>query len=204
MLNPILNRLSATPELWNRLRWLVEAGFTGEHLAIARELRPWRGDHRRFLDLGCGTGEFAADFPPHRYVGIDPSLTYLRFAVQRRPGTYLAASGDALPFADQTFDAGLILGVLHHLPDATARAVMREVYRVMRPGATVLVMEDTPPPPGQNPLGYVMHALDRGGYIRHDADYQAMFGDGFDIARNYHLRSGICDYAVYVLRRRPS
>lgn len=81
MLNPVLNRLSATPELWNRLRWLVEAGFTGEHLAIARELRPWRGDHRRFLDLGCGTGEFAADFPPHRYVGIDPSLTYLRFAV---------------------------------------------------------------------------------------------------------------------------
>jgi len=113
------------------------------------------------------------------------------------------AGGEALPFADRTFDAGLILGVLHHLPDAKAGAVMQEVYRVMRPGATILVMEDTPPPPGQNPLGHVMHALDRGGYIRHDADYRVMFEQGFDIARNYHLRSGICDYAVYVLRRRP-
>lgn len=203
MFDLLLNRLSTTPELWNRLRWLVEAGFTGEHLAIARELRPWHGDHRRFLDLGCGTGEFAADFPAHRYIGVDPSLTYLRFAVRCRPGSYVATGGEALPFADQTFDAGLILGVLHHLPDATARLVMHEVYRVMRPGATILVMEDTPPPPGQNPLGHLMHALDRGGYIRHDADYQAMFGDGFDVVRRYPLRSGICDYAVYVLRRRP-
>lgn len=144
MFNILLNQLSATPELWNRLRWLVEAGFTGEHLAIARELRPWYGDHRRFLDVGCGTGEFAVNFPPHRYIGVDPSLTYLRFAVRRRPGTYIAAGGEALPFADRTFDAGLILGVLHHLPDAKAGAVMQEVYRVMRPGATILVMEDTP------------------------------------------------------------
>ncbi|ACL25116.1 class I SAM-dependent methyltransferase [Chloroflexus aggregans] len=204
MLNPVLDRLSTTPTLWNRLRWLVEAGFTGEHLAIARELRPWRGDQRWFLDLGCGTGEFAGDFPARRYVGIDPSLTYLRFAVQHRPGHYLAANGVALPFADQTFDAGLILGVLHHLPDATARTVIHEVYRVMRPGATILVMEDTPPPANENPLGHLMHALDRGGYIRFEADYQAIFGDGFDIVRNYHLRSGICDYAVFVLRRRPS
>ncbi len=203
MLNPIFDRLSNAPELWNRLRWLAEAGFTGEHLAIARELRPWHGDQRRFLDIGCGTGEFAVDFPAHRYFGIDPSLTYLRYAIRHRPGTYLAASGAALPFTDQTFDAGLILGVLHHLPDHTARSVMAEVQRVMRPGATILVMEDTPPPPDQNPLGHLMHAIDRGGYIRRDADYQAMFGDGFDIVRDYRLRSGICDYAVYVLRRRP-
>jgi SAM-dependent methyltransferase len=204
MTSPIeqtLDRLSAAPRLWNTLRWVVEAGFSGERLAIARELRPWDGDSRRFLDLGCGTGEFAGEFPAARYVGIDPSTGYLRFAAQNRPGSYIASSGEGLALADGSFDAALVCGVLHHLPDALARTAMGELARVLRPGATVLVMEDIPPPDGENPAGHLMHALDRGGYIRSDRDYVDLFGDGFAITRHYCMRSGICDYSVYVLER---
>lgn len=198
-----LDRLSATPRLWNALRWVVEAGFHGERLAIARELRPWHGDTRRFLDLGCGTGEFAGEFPAERYVGIDLSVNYLRWAAQHRSGSFLASSGETLALADRSFDAALVCGVLHHLPDAVAMGAMGELARVLRPGGVALVIEDVPPPAGENPGGQLMHALDRGGYIRGEAEYRAIFGAGFTIERVYLMRSGICDYAVYLLRRNP-
>lgn len=203
VLEDTLDQLSAAPRLWNALRWVVEAGFGGERLAIARELRPWAGDRRRFLDLGCGTGEFAGEFPAGQYVGVDPSTGYLRFAAGNRPGSYLASAGQALALADASFDAALVCGVLHHLPDAIARAAMAELARVLRPGAAVLVMEDIPPPAGQNPAGRLMHAIDRGGHIRSEAEYRAVFGPTLSVERAYTLRSGICDYAVYVLERQP-
>lgn len=196
-----LDRLSAAPRLWNTLRWVVEAGFGGERLAIARELRPWAGDRRRFLDLGCGTGEFAGEFPGGQYVGVDPSTGYLRFAARNRPGSYLASAGEALALATGSFDAALVCGVLHHLPDDVARVAMAELARVLRPGATVLVMEDIPPPDGQNPAGQLMHAIDRGGHIRDEAAYREVFGPQLAVVRAYQIRSGICDYAVYVLER---
>lgn len=200
-LTAALDRLSESPRLWNNLRWLVEAGFVGERLAIARELRPWRGDTRRFLDFGCGTGEFAAEFPADRYVGIDPSTIYLRFAGQQRSGSYVASDGANLALANKSFDAALVLGVLHHLPDVIATAAMRELARVLKPGATALVIEDIPPPNGDNLPGHLMHWLDRGGHIRDEAAYRALFGAAFTLVRTYPMRSGICDYSVYVLQR---
>ncbi len=200
-LTSLLDRLSESPQLWNRLRWIAEAGYTGERLAIARELRPWPGDNRRFLDFGCGTGEFADAFPAERYVGIDLSTIYLRFAALHRPGSYLASSGAALALGDATFDAALVLGVLHHLPDSVAAAAMAELARVLKPGATALVIEDIPPPDGVNLPGHLMHWLDRGGHIRDEAAYRALFGAQFTIERAYPIRSGICDYSVYLLHR---
>lgn len=202
-LEQALDRLSAAPQLWNALRWIAEAGFEGERAVIARELRPWAGDTRRFLDLGCGTGEFAGEFPPERYVGIDLSRSYLQFAARNRSGSYLAAGGEALPFAADSFDAALIVGVLHHLPDAVARAAMTELVRVLSSDATALVIEDIPPPDGENPAGRLMHAIDRGGHIRTEAEYRAIFGAGLMLEQSYTMRSGICDYAVFVLRRLP-
>ncbi|NCC31122.1 MAG: class I SAM-dependent methyltransferase [Chloroflexia bacterium] len=196
-----LDRLSSSPRLWNALRWLAEAGFAGERMAIARELRPWHGDTRRFLDLGCGTGEFAREFPPGHYVGVDPSFAYVQFAAHHRPGAYLTGLGEALPFAEASFDAGLVCGVLHHLPDATARAAMSEMARVLRPNAPLLVIEDVPPPGRSNPAGQMLHTLDRGGYIRTTEAYRAIFGPAFRVEQNYPMRTGICDYAVYLLRR---
>jgi hypothetical protein len=46
-----------------------------------------------------------------------------------------------------------------------------------------------------------MHWLDRGGFIRSDADYRALLAPYFAVQRSSTMRSGICDYAVYVLER---
>jgi ubiquinone/menaquinone biosynthesis C-methylase UbiE len=198
----VLTRISQMPHLWNFLRRIVEDGFRGEKAVIEKELAPWNDQgQRRFLDLGCGTGEFAPCFPSDSYVGLDLSVDYLSFAGHTYRGSFVASSGTALPFDHQTFDAALVLGVLHHIPDSMAHIVIQELHRVLRPGATVLVMEDIPPPDIWNVAGHMMHWLDRGGFIRNEMDYRVFFSQGFDVVRTSTMRSGICDYGVYVLRR---
>lgn len=202
MLQETLDRLSENPRVWNTLRYVVEAGFQGEKQVIARELEPWRDVGRReFLDFGCGTGEFAPCFPAAHYTGVDLAVHYVRHAGRSRPGQFAVTNGAALALQSSRFDAALVLGVFHHLPDEIVREAVAELYRVLKPGATLLVMEDIAPPDAWNIAGHAMHWLDRGGYIRSDADYRALVAPRFAPRREYTMRSGICDYAVYVMER---
>lgn len=196
----MLDQISRQPALWNALRWLAEAGYRGEHAAISRELAPWKQpDQRRFLDFGCGTGAHAHCFPADAYVGVDLSTVYLAYARRTLGRAFLASNGDGIGLRADSFDAGLVIGVIHHLDDGLARATFKELRRVLRGGSTLLVMEDIPPPGLWNLPGHALHWLDRGGYIRDDAAYRALFRDYFEVLRSYPLRSGICDYQAYVL-----
>ncbi len=202
MIQQTLDRVSENPQAWNVLRRIVEAGFRGEKQVIDRELAPWSDvGQRRFLDFGCGTGEFAPCFPPAFYAGVDLAAHYIRYASRTYPGQFAVMSGAALGFADEYFDAALVLGVFHHMPDDLVRATVAELRRILKPGATLLVLEDIPPPDHWNVAGHLMHWLDRGGFIRSDDDYRALLEDGFSTVLTYPTRSGICDYQVYVLRR---
>jgi SAM-dependent methyltransferase len=202
MLEHALDRVSQNPQAWNVLRRIVEDGFRGEKAVIARELEPWRDTgQREFLDFGCGTGEFAPCFPPQHYTGVDLAAYYVQFAGRSYAGRFAVTSGAAIGLAGQCFDAALVVGVFHHMPDALVRTTVAELHRVLRPRATLLVMEDIPPPDWRNLPGHMMHWLDRGGFIRTDAEYRQLLGPHFAMRRNYPIRSGICDYEVYVLER---
>jgi SAM-dependent methyltransferase len=202
MFQKTLDRLSENPQAWNILRRAVENGFRGEKDVIARELAPWcDAGQREFLDFGCGTGEFAPCFPPEHYTGVDLAPHYLRFAGRNYAGSFAVTSGAAIGLASGRFDAALVLGVFHHMPDALVRATVAELHRVMKPGATLLVMEDIPPPDAWNVAGRIMHWLDRGGFIRTATEYRALLEPLFAAQRTYTIRSGICDYEVYVLER---
>jgi SAM-dependent methyltransferase len=202
MIQNVLDRLSENPQIWNALRRIVENNFRGEREVIARELDPWRDVGRRmFLDFGCGTGEFAPCFPAASYAGVDIAAHYVRFARCAYAGLFAVMSGAALGLASARFDAALVIGVFHHMDDDLARATVAELHRALKPGATLLVMEDIPPPDAWNLAGHAMHWLDRGGFIRDDAEYRALLAPHFAVQRSYAMRSGICDYAVYVLER---
>ena len=202
MVDTTLDRLSENPQAWNVLRRFVEADFRGEKAVIERELAPWQQlGTREFLDFGCGTGEFAPLFPPAHYTGVDLAAHYVRWAKHNRPGRYAVTNGAALALQAAVFDAALVVGVFHHLPDAIVRGAVAELQRVLKPGATLLVMEDIAPPDVWNVAGHAMHWLDRGGHIRSDADYRRLMAPHFVPRREYTMRSGICDYAVYVMER---
>ena len=204
MLQQFLTSVSRVPALWNGLRWVAEAGYRRHYAAIDAALMPAGADGRRFLDFGCGTGQFAAHFPPDRYVGIDLTRPYIAYAAEHRPGRFSVMDGSALGLAGARFDGALVLGVFHHLPDELVRGSVEELHRVVKPGGTLLVIEDIPPPTPWNVPGHIMHWLDRGDHIRTDQDYRALFSPHFTVRESYTMRSGICDYGVYVLAHQSS
>jgi len=97
----------------------------------------------RFLDVGCGTGEFISllrdDFEVY---GAEVSQRYLQIARERYALPHLVAGElTTAGFDGDFFDVIQMRGVLQHLPDPLAQ--LREACRVMKPGG-LLVISATP------------------------------------------------------------
>ncbi len=202
MLQQLLDALARQPFMWNLLRNVAEFGFMADYRVIKRELNPFGGNPtRRFLDYGCGTGQFASSFPAERYVGFDVAEHYVAYAKKRYNRDFMVMSGDALGFHNQSFDAVLIMGVFHHLDDAFVRRAASELHRILTADGTILMVEDIPTQNAWNIFGRAMHWLDRGNNIRGIAEYSKLMEPYFRIERSHTMLSGICDLGVYVLRR---
>ncbi|MEU4243680.1 methyltransferase domain-containing protein [Actinoplanes sp. NPDC026619] len=117
-------------------RHLSDDGLAGWRAAITRHLDP--GPGARLLDLGCGTGSWATAFqgwwPDAEILAVEPSAAMRERAVFR---PVLAGDAGHIPLGDASLDAVWLSTVIHHVPDLEAAA--RELRRVLKPGAPVLI-----------------------------------------------------------------
>lgn len=94
----------------------------------------------RILDCGCGTGYNLAWLRRYgRAYGVDLSSAGLQLARGRHASPLARASAAQLPFPDGCFDLVTSFDVLYALDDATERAALREMRRVLAPGGHLLV-----------------------------------------------------------------
>jgi len=106
-------------------------GFSAKFVpAILRML-----DARSVLDVGTATGKGMRDLKeamPDLFVcGVEPVAALVQEAARNgniASGPILQASGEALPFADHSFDVVCEFGILHHVGNPAA--VVREMLRV--------------------------------------------------------------------------
>jgi SAM-dependent methyltransferase len=93
------------------------------------------------LDVGGGPGYFANAFDDAglNYVGVEPDPTEMHAGPAGEPGagTFVRASGTALPFADDSVDICLSSNVAEHV--AQPWLLGREMLRVTRPGGLVVL-----------------------------------------------------------------
>lgn len=92
----------------------------------------------RVLDVGCGVGMYLAAF--RRYTSHVFGVEVEReWACQARPcaAGVVQAVGEALPFADGSFDLTFSHEVLEHVADD--RATLAEMVRVTRPGGRIFL-----------------------------------------------------------------
>jgi SAM-dependent methyltransferase len=97
---------------------------------------------RRVLDVGGGPGYFAEAFGDAGldYIGVEPDPTEIHAAgpvLAREAGTYVRASGMALPFADNSVDICLSSNVAEHVPRPWQLG--GEMLRVTRPGGLAVL-----------------------------------------------------------------
>jgi ubiquinone/menaquinone biosynthesis C-methylase UbiE len=116
---------------------------------ITRHVREaGRGD-LKLLDVACGTGrllhQLSRAHPGLRLHGCDLSPAYVRAARERLRDvgelTLAVENGEALPWADATFDMVTSVYLFHELPRNARRNVVREMLRVCKPGG-IVVIED--------------------------------------------------------------
>jgi ubiquinone/menaquinone biosynthesis C-methylase UbiE len=100
----------------------------------------------RILDVGCGTGRFSAALAEHfgsEVDAIDPSEKMLEQA-RRKPHAgvrFQKASGEQLPFPDESVDLVFMSMVFHHF-DAP-EIVAQECCRVLRPTGSLCLRAGT-------------------------------------------------------------
>jgi SAM-dependent methyltransferase len=100
---------------------------------------------RRFRSaLGLGSA-YGDEFLPiasqiDHITVVEPSNAFRVADVRGVPCDYVKPAVDgSMPFADETFDLALCLGVLHHIPNVTT--VVKELYRCLSKGGYLLLRE---------------------------------------------------------------
>lgn len=140
------------------------------------------------LDLGCGSGRWT------KYVAnkvklieaIDPSLAVLSAVKLNKDekNVRVTQSGVSnIPFADNTFDFVICLGVLHHIPD-TPQA-LKDTVKKLKPGGTILL--------------YLYYSFEnRGGIYKALFNTSTFFRKGIS-KQNKKIKKFICDLiAIFV------
>lgn len=176
-----LHAVLSHPRIYDFLQNLLGAKRARSKL-IADHIRPRPGD--RLLDIGCGTGELFSQLPDGlHYVGFDLSEPYIE-AARHRYGmaqfecmdvsNYQVAGSD-----EQRADLVLAIGILHHLDDDQARALMRTAHAALKPGGRFISLDGTYVD-GQSTIARALISRDRGQSIRTPEAYRALGEAEFD------------------------
>lgn len=107
-------------------------------------------DASRVLDIGCGTGTLALaikqEYPHLEVAGLDPDPKALERAARKRKRAGEAVAftrgySEELPYADSSFDRVLSSFMFHHVPSDAQPQMLREVFRVLRPGGSFHLLD---------------------------------------------------------------
>ena len=145
---------SAIAPRYDLLNRLLSAGRdrTWRREAVAATALPRQG---MLLDVCTGTADMALEaarqFPDARIAGVDFSRPMVALGDAKIKRARLGgrvqlqvAPAEALPFADDSFDAATVAFGLRNIPDRLRG--LREMRRVVRRGARAVVLEFTTPP----------------------------------------------------------
>ncbi len=93
----------------------------------------------RVLDLATGTGYLSEILDGCEIVGADISLHMVNQARKKTEASFVLSDAHALPFESNSFDAAVCSFAMHEVRDP--KKVMSEMFRVVKPGGTVAVMD---------------------------------------------------------------
>lgn len=147
-------------------RWIVRDTRFKSRLIEQAQIRAGH----RVLDLGCGTGtlalmvrraQSAADV-----VGLDADPRMLKVATAKAAGESLPIQFDQglafdLPYSDASFDRVLSSLMIHHLKTPDKEKAAREVYRILKPGGQLHIIDfGKPRTPYGKLVGFFLHGFE--------------------------------------------
>lgn len=172
---------------------------------VEEVLRPEPG--MRFLDVGCGPGTMIPYLPAVDYTGIDLNARHIEHAQSTYGARGRFLVGDVSRSLDVElggFDLVNVSGLLHHINDAPATALLRNCLGLLRPGGRVVTI-DPLRLERQRLFAKLLVALDSGLRIR-SAEAYCRLTDGLDAdieVREFHDALRVpYDHILMILRPR--
>ena len=186
-------------------------GFNRVHETLIAQAE--LADGHRVLEIGCGTGNLAIrakkTHPAVSVVGSDPDPLALsraqRKAAQLNGIHFERGYAQRLPYADGEFDRVLSSMMLHHLDDDAKSAAAAEVFRVLRPGGRLHLVDMGGDMTARDGLSarLVMHSRHAAGNLG-DAIPRLLRAAGFDCAEVATQRHRFVGRLTYYRARRPA
>lgn len=155
----------------------------------------------RLLEVGCAAGsrlllfDQQIKFRERSAVGIEPVSALAHraqhaFTAAARPLSAVVADPQALPFRDESVDVAFCDDLLRFLDVRAAQSALREIARVLKPGAMCLIW-DLAPPEGRLAWWqrFWLRAYRDGARLSSDKNLMALAErSGFDVAEPARLR----------------
>jgi demethylmenaquinone methyltransferase/2-methoxy-6-polyprenyl-1,4-benzoquinol methylase/phosphoethanolamine N-methyltransferase len=140
-------RWASIYDRWANMITLGKAPAIRRQTAELAQIKP--GDV--VLDVGCGTGELTLQARARagtggQVYGIDPVPAMIEVSRQKVAQTernihFQVGVIEELPFPDNHFDVVLSSLMMHHLPDELKQRGLVEIYRVLKPGGTLMIVD---------------------------------------------------------------
>ncbi len=110
-------------------------------------LKPEIKKGERILDLGCGNARLRTSLPedliaPGAYFGLDLSENLLKIARKNHPKDHFFRHdfSQKLPFGSDNFEVITAIASFHHLLSKKEQiALLRECYRILKPGGKIFI-----------------------------------------------------------------
>ncbi len=130
--------------VWEKFTWICNGGERRARNQVLKHLPQKPG--LNLLDIAVGDGVYIPWMPSDwDIVGIDITWSQLRDCLPRTKGRQvrlIQGEAESLPMRDAQFDAVLSIGAFNYFNDPEGS--LREMVRVARPGATIVVCDELP------------------------------------------------------------
>ena len=168
-----INRMLGLPGAYTLFADLI--GGRARSIYARDHLRAVAG--QRIIDIGCGPADIVRDLPHGAdYVGFDANEKYIAAARKRfgeRATFHCETVSSAVAARYSGFDIAMANGVLHHLDDTEAQALLSLARSSLAPGGRLITLDGCFIP-SQPAIARWLLKLDRGRHVRSPDGYVAI------------------------------
>jgi len=165
--------------------------------------------NKLYLDIGCGTGNYTIALADKglNFYGIDPSGKMLDVARSRSSKiNWLLGEAEQIPLNSNLFYGAIATLTVHHWKDI--KKAFKEIYRVLKPGAKIVIFTATPEQMKAYWLNYYFPKLIGDSILQmpsFDSIKNAAFEAGFVITATgkYYVTDGLQDLFLYAGKNKP-